>query len=125
MAKILVVDDEPAILRLVSGFLSRAGHEVTTSADPAAAMEACRKETFDVLLSDVRMPGMDGHELARWVAVNYPATRTLLMSGYDLECQCCPYSPRCALIDKPFGYARIIEAVERAMEQPAGAPEYR
>lgn len=88
-------------------------------------MEACRNESFDVLLSDVRMPDMDGHELARWVAVNYPATRTVLMSGYDLQCQACPYSPRCSLVDKPFGAARIVEAVERALEQPANLAEYR
>jgi two-component system, cell cycle response regulator CpdR len=121
--KILVVDDEPAVLRLVREFLVRAGHHVTAVSSPAAAMEACRSASFDVLLSDVRMPGLDGHELARWVAVNYPATRTVLMSGYDLQCQGCPYSPRCALVNKPFGYAGIVQAVERALAQPVNPGE--
>jgi DNA-binding NtrC family response regulator len=123
VAKILVVDDEPAVLRLVREFLLRAGHAVTAVSDPAAAAEACRNESFDVLLSDVRMPGQDGHELARWVAVNYPATRTVLMSGYDLQCQGCPYSPRCLLVNKPFNYARIVQAVEQALAQPVNSGE--
>ena len=88
-------------------------------------MDACRRESFDVLLSDVRMPGMDGHELARWVAINYPATRTVLMSGLDLQCQACPYSPRCSLVNKPFGYSRIVAAIERALGQPANSAECR
>ncbi len=118
MPKILVVDDEPAVLKFVRMIFVRAGYEVETADGAEAAMEACKAMTFDVLLTDVRMPGMNGHELARWVAVNYPATRTVLMSGFDLHCQKCPYSPRCALLNKPFRPQQVLAAVERALELP-------
>jgi hypothetical protein len=58
---------------------------------------------------------MNGHELARWVAANYPATRTVLMSGYDAGCQGCAYSPRCSLVSKPFMPREVVKVVEGAL----------
>ena len=46
-------------------------------------MAICESERFDVILSDVVMPGRNGHELARWIAAHHPSTRTVLMSGFD------------------------------------------
>jgi hypothetical protein len=48
------------------------------------------------------MPDGNGHELMRWIALNLPATRTVLMSGFDVGCEKCSFSPRCKLLAKPF-----------------------
>jgi two-component system, cell cycle response regulator CpdR len=115
MPRILIVDDESAVLSFVGAVFRRAGFDVVAAADPEAALAACQSHTIDVLLTDVRMPGMTGHELARWVAVNFPSTKTVLMSGYDLACEQCPYSPRCALIAKPFRAEELLAAVRDAL----------
>ncbi len=117
MPRILVVDDESQILRLLRTVLTRAGHEVETANSGEAAVEACRLGRFALMLSDVRMPGMNGHELARWVATNYPETKTVLMSAFDLHCEGCSFSPRCRLISKPFRPSEIVKLLETVIGQ--------
>ncbi|MBQ2557637.1 MAG: response regulator, partial [Lachnospiraceae bacterium] len=56
MAKILIVDDEPDIVRLVARYAEREGYGVTEAGDGNAAIEACRSEDFDVIVMDVMMP---------------------------------------------------------------------
>jgi DNA-binding NtrC family response regulator len=111
MRKILIVDDEPAVAALLQKAFLASGYEVRVAANGAQAMEACEAETFDLLLSDVVMPSINGHELARWFAANHPSGRTVLMSGYDLGCQKCPYSPRCKLLEKPFSPTEVVAYV--------------
>jgi CheY-like chemotaxis protein len=115
MPSILIVDDEPAIRMILDKVFTRAGYRVRTAANGAEAMALFEHEEFDALLSDVVMPCMNGHELARWVAVNYPAVRTVLMSGYDLTCQKCACSPRCMLLNKPFNPREATQLVERVL----------
>ena len=115
MARILIVEDEPQIRLLLEGAFTRAGYEVRVAAQASEAIEICRSEGFDVLLSDVVMPGMSGHELAQWVAVHHPGMRTALMSGFDLECEGCAYSPRCELLPKPFRLTDAVAFVERIL----------
>ena len=100
--RILIVDDERPIRSLLSTVLKRAGYDVQTAADGPEAITLCKSERFDLVLSDVIMPAMNGHELAQWIATNVPETRTALMSGYDLRCDNCSFSPRCELLPKPF-----------------------
>ena len=63
MPRILVVDDEPNIVRLVQINLERAGYQVETANNGAAALEKIRENRPDLLVSDVMMPEMDGFEL--------------------------------------------------------------
>ena len=63
MAKILVVDDEPSITKLVSAYLKPEGHEVYTAADGNAGLKAARAFKPDLLILDVMLPGLDGIEL--------------------------------------------------------------
>src|SRR5689334_4976755 len=103
MPRILVVDDEEGIRKLLSIALTRAGHEVRGAADARDAMALCASESFDVLLSDVRMPRLNGHELVQWVTKWHPAIRCVLMSAFDdADCQDCPFLSGCSLLPKPF-----------------------
>jgi YesN/AraC family two-component response regulator len=68
-----------------------------------------------VVLSDVMMPEMDGHQLVQWVAANHPTTRTALMSGYDEVRDKCSCPPPCQLITKPFSPRKIVSFVEEVL----------
>ena len=65
MARILVVDDSTTMRQMVSFTLADAGHEVTEAADGAAAVKAANARRFDLVITDVNMPGMNGIDLVR------------------------------------------------------------
>jgi DNA-binding NtrC family response regulator len=114
-ARILIVDDEPQILAFLSLTLEHAGYAVSTASNARDAIALCSEEHFDVVLSDVRMPETNGHQLAEWIAAHHPTTRTALMSGYDDifgNCSCSPSSPQIA---KPFPPQEIIAFVQEVM----------
>jgi DNA-binding NtrC family response regulator len=117
--RILVVDDEKGVRGLVAAVLTKAGFVVTQAGDAREAIAACDRESYDLMLSDVRMPGMNGHGLAQWVATRYPETRTALMTAYDTECPGCPHAPRCTILAKPFRAAELVSFVRSALSSPA------
>ena len=112
---ILIVDDEQQIRSLLSITFTRAGFEVTTASCGADAVGCCSDHPFDVVLSDIAMPEMDGHQLMQWLAAYQPQTRKLLMSGYDPKCEGRADSPRCVIIAKPFKVREVLDAVKRAL----------
>jgi DNA-binding NtrC family response regulator len=119
MPRILIVDDEAAIRSLLATAFERAGYDVRTAPDGPEAVELCTGESFDAVLSDVVMPRMNGHDLARWIAERHPRTRLVLMSGFDLGCQQCPYAPRCQFLPKPFRLREVLSVVGDALAQPS------
>ena len=60
MPKILIVDDEPNIVTLISRYAQREGYDIVTASDGREAIDKCRKENFDVIVMDVMMPDTDG-----------------------------------------------------------------
>lgn len=60
MSRILIVDDEPDIIMLISRYAKREGYEITTAEDGRQAIEACRSEAFDLIVMDIMMPDTDG-----------------------------------------------------------------
>lgn len=120
MPKILIVDDEQGIQAVLSAAFEKAGYEVRTAGDGPEAIERCTAESFDAVLSDVVMPSMNGHDLVRWIVERYPATSTVLMSGYDTGCETCPIARRCKLLNKPFRPTEAVALVEQVLrERPA------
>lgn len=104
---ILLCEDEPALLRITTRMLERAGYRVTAHVDPR---EAARVPTddIDLLLTDVQMPHLSGPELARLMPASIPV---VLLSGYapaQLE--------RGRLLDKPFTQETLIAAVRAALD---------
>ena len=84
MARILVAEDEESIRNLVARALRQDGHEVITANDGAEALDVLVRErgAFELLLTDIRMPVMDGIALALAAARDHPAVTILLMTGY-------------------------------------------
>jgi CheY-like chemotaxis protein len=118
MPKILVVDDEGPIRRLLRTALLGAGHEIAIAGGPEEAIARCASERFDLVVSDVLMPVMDGHELTRIIAGFWPQTRVILMSGFDPGCEICPYRTRCQLVPKPFSTQHMMAAITEALTRP-------
>src|SRR5207253_1370092 len=84
MARILIADDEEAIRSLIARALRQDGHEVATAGDGAEALDVLNRDTraYELLLTDIRMPIMDGIALALAAARDHPALPILLMTGY-------------------------------------------
>jgi DNA-binding NtrC family response regulator len=95
---------------------TNAGYEVRCAANGADAMAICASEYFDVVLSDVRMPGMNGHDLVRSIIVQQPETRFCLMTGFDLECEGCGRASRpCTLLPKPFKPTEAVALIAKIL----------
>jgi CheY-like chemotaxis protein len=82
---ILVVEDEPWSLKFISHFLRKEGYEVTEASDGAEAIELIDNCRFDLVLSDVRMPRVDGVTLALHVRSRIPTLPIILMTAVPLE----------------------------------------
>lgn len=83
--RILVVDDEPAVLMTLAANLELEGHHVIEAPGPQQALELAQRVEFDVLLTDVRMPGMNGIELYRALRKQKPALRAIVMTAFAVE----------------------------------------
>ena len=81
MARVLIVDDEEGIRRTTALFLSEAGHEVETAGNVVEATERLSVKEFDVVLSDIVMPGDDGIRLLELVRARSPQTQFILVTG--------------------------------------------
>jgi len=117
VADILVADDEPSVAEFVRRALELHGHRVVVAEDGLKAMDALARDRFDLLLSDIVMPGLDGIALALKAAKDFPAMRIVLMSGYAQERQRAHNLDVLAhrVLAKPFTLNEIVTAVDEAL----------
>lgn len=80
--RILVVDDEPVVLDVLCEVLSREGYPVSRASEAQAALDLLAREPQELVLCDIRMPGMDGFELLREITRSHPGTDVIMMTGY-------------------------------------------
>ncbi|OUS14149.1 hypothetical protein A9Q89_01395 [Gammaproteobacteria bacterium 53_120_T64] len=80
---IVVVDDEPGLLELARDVLSQQGYRVLCGSNASEALDLLHGTRVDLLISDVIMPGMNGYQLASIVRAEFPATKILMVSGFD------------------------------------------
>ena len=121
MSRLLVVDDRRDICEVLEMYLKDLGHAVTCASDGVAAQRMAERETFDVAIIDVTLPGLSGLDLAR--AVNQRGTPIILISGdppvvADLESRS-PYT----LLTKPFHLRELGDAVGAALSRGSAAAE--
>jgi sigma-B regulation protein RsbU (phosphoserine phosphatase) len=125
-ARVLVVDDDPAMLRTVERILSPR-HEVRGYSSGEEAIEAARKEPFDVAIVDVRMPGLDGFEVTRAIRALRPRTEVVLVTGSvtDLDDKLVRAIEERAFyfITKPFSKAVLTSLVTWCLEMQRLAEE--
>lgn len=117
MARILLAEDEEAVRQFVARALETSGHDVTAVADGGEAFARIQSESFDLLLTDIVMPVMDGIALALSVSQSDPDMPIVLMTGYAREKERAHNldSLMAEVVTKPFSLAEIREVVERAL----------
>jgi CheY-like chemotaxis protein len=116
--RILIVDDDPQIRAYLSLTFESVGYVVNTAECGRDAIAMCSVQAFDVVLSDVMMPDMNGHELAQWLSAHHPTIRTALMSGYDAVLDGRALAPECQRIAKPFRPEEIVSFVSEVLATP-------
>ena len=117
MPRVLIVDDEDSMRMLVARAIAMDGHEIVTAADGAEALEILGEAAFDLLLTDIQMPVMDGIALALTAARDFPRTTILLMTGFADQRERASNLSAIAhdVITKPFSVADIRTAVADAL----------
>jgi len=81
--KVLLVDDDPAILEILADMMAIFGHDYVTAMNGAEAIEKLKHDFFDLVLTDMMMPNMDGMELLKHINAKYPNIKVMVVTGYD------------------------------------------
>lgn len=118
-AKILVVDDEKNVLMTVVAILQQEGYDVDSAPDGKAAIDAIRRVNYDLVLTDLKMPGVDGLAVLEEVRNSSPNTVTVVMTGYGSVGSALEAVQRGAYeyLLKPTEIAELKAAVRRALER--------
>ncbi len=124
--RLLVVDDEPVIARVVSEQLRRLGYQVTAVNDPEEALEllADDPEEYDLLLTDLQMPRMDGVELAARVGRLRPALPVVLSTGnrWSVPAATARAAGIREIVDKPFRLEELAQALRTVLDAAGVRP---
>ena len=117
MAKILIAENELALREFIARGLAQRGYDVAMAQDGSDAVDLLKKQKFDLLLTDIDMPIMDGIALALLVGKEYPKTRIVIMSGHEHQLERAQglNSLVHKVVSKPFTIAAICTVVEEAL----------
>lgn len=119
MSRVLIADDEDSMRTLVARAIAMDGHEIATAQDGAEALDILAREdgAFDLLLTDIQMPVMDGIALALSAARDFPNLTVLLMTGFADQRERASNLNAIVhdVVTKPFSVADIRTAVADAL----------
>jgi DNA-binding NtrC family response regulator len=117
--RVLVVDDKPTILKLLAKVLGDAGLDVVTADDGTRALALVASDEFDVVLSDIKMPGPDGHAVLREVKRSHPDVEVVLMTGHASVEKAVEAMKEGAYdyVEKPFDPDKALVVVTHAVER--------
>ena len=109
--RLLIVDDEPAVLDLLKRYLERVGYSVEMSASAEAALDLFEAAPYgyDLVITDLKLPGMGGEDLLKRMRARNPSVRALIASGY-------PHRPALANVGfllKPYLPKMMVDSIER------------
>ena len=115
--RVLVVDDEESIRELLTRALELAEYDVEAVADARSALERLRLGAYDLLVADLRMPGMDGLALIREARRLHPTLRVIIITGYSTEASAIEAVNLGVVgyLVKPFRVPQVLGAVARAL----------
>jgi len=115
MAHILLAEDDESLRRFLAAALVKAGHDVTDFGDGAQAFECLKGFRFDLLVTDIVMPGMDGIELAKRAAEMDSHLKIMFITGFAaVALHPASNAPKQAkVLSKPFHLREIVSEVDR------------
>jgi len=120
MARVLLVDDEPTILDVLSNVVRSVGHEPVTASRGDIAIDLLKDENFDLLISDLRMTPVDGMQVLAAAHRIRPAMPTLMLTAYSSEESRAEAGALgvFAYLTKPFGVKSLLDTITRALAAP-------
>ena len=122
MIRILLAEDEEAMRTYLARALENAGYEVTAVDRGTAAVPLLEREHFDLLLSDIVMPEMDGIELAQRCAEISPETKVMFITGFAaVTLKASQEAPQTKVLSKPFHLKDLVLEVDRVFGLPSTA----
>ena len=122
MARILLAEDDDDLRRFLVKALEKAGHAVKAFGEGASAFEEIKQENFDLLLTDIVMPEMDGIELAQRCANLSPETTVMFITGFAaVSLKASREAPQAKVLSKPFHLRDLVMEVQRIFGQSAQA----
>jgi len=117
MFRILLAEDDTSMREYLARALTRVGYEVAAVGCGTEAMPLLEQERFDLLLTDIVMPEMDGIELAQKAAVIDPAIRVMFITGFAaVALQSGRTAPEAKLLSKPFHLKDLVAEVDRIFQ---------
>jgi two-component system cell cycle response regulator CpdR len=118
VAKILLAEDDESMRTFLANALVRAGHQVDAVGDGLSAEGAVRRDSYDVLVADIVMPGIDGIELARRASAAQPQIRVMFITGFAaVALRAREQSPRDArVLSKPFHLRDLVDQVDNMLQ---------
>ena len=121
MARILVVDDDRSSVDAIARLLRDDGHEVTALSAGREAVDALAREPFDAVLTDLEMPGVDGHEVVRAAREHQPAACVVAVTAraHDAERGLLERGA-CFVADKPVDYDHVTAKIRECHERRRG-----
>ncbi len=119
----MVVDDERLVRWSISNSLKRDSHDVFCAQDGEEAVEKTRKTDFDLVITDYKMPGMNGAELLQYLKQQNPKTKVMIVTAYSAELsrQAAMEMGAWEYIEKPFALDEIRHLVQAALAADNGA----
>ena len=120
-ARILVVDDESSIRDLLAKTLALADYDVDTASDGRAALERLRLYPYDLLIADLKMPGIDGHSVIREAKRLKADLPVIIITGYSTETAAIEAVNLgvAGYLTKPFRVPQVLAAAAKAIGEPA------
>jgi CheY-like chemotaxis protein len=117
--RVLLIDDEQMVRKVVRKMLERSGHDVTEAENGRFGLEQLKRGSFDLVMTDIIMPEVEGIEVVMTVGQQYPSTRTIAMSGggrtgnVDFLDVAAKLGASAAL-QKPFTCADLLKAIDES-----------
>ena len=126
MLRILLAEDDESMRVYLTRALERVGYMVTAVDRGTAALPLLESEPFDLLLTDIVMPEMDGIELAQKAAVVAPDIRVMFITGFAaVTLKASREAPRAKMLSKPFHLKDLVLEVERIFEDQITEAQFR
>lgn len=123
-AKILVVDDDTLLLNLLVDTLRSIGYDTIGVPGGAEALETLSQQKFDMMITDIKMPGMDGLSLLKRVKRHFPTMPVLFITGVASP-EIVGYSSADGILAKPFRISHMEELIQRTLQSSSGISRHR
>ncbi len=120
VARVLIVEDEESVREALSKILENSGHKVATAEDCPEAIKALEHGGFDIVFTDLTLPGPSGWDLVSWVGEHKPGTPVVLLSGWDIRQKDVEdRGPVARILSKPVKVKDMIAAITEFVPHPS------